>query len=202
MTHANSLTPTTLQIAVERALQTLSVRRAEIPGTVRWEDLRCVRVERAFGAWWQAVLADAGSENPHLRQALRDLLWARGYGDVEIATEQDLCPPWPTNRDSPHTDEAETQTRHQGQLAGNILRAVIAQGVMELGEQRTRAKLVAFCKERIGIRIGNGRADELVAELKLKALTSGISLLDAARESYATNTHLMKQNVSLGSDNH
>lgn len=97
---------------------------------------------------------------------------------------------------------AETQTRHQGQLARCILRAVIAQGVMELGEQRTRAKLVAFCKERIGIRIGNGRADELVAELKLKALTSGISLIDAARESYAANTHLMKQNVSLGSDNH
>ncbi len=105
MSRPDRFTSDDLKIAVERALQTLSVRRAEIPGTVQWESLRCVGVERAFGAWWQAVLSEAGAENPHLRHALRDLLRARGYGDVEVVTEQDLCSPRPRGEDAAHPDD-------------------------------------------------------------------------------------------------
>ena len=89
-----------------------------------------------------------------------------------------------------HVDEFRLES--QGRLHNKTrARAVIAQGVADLGEARTRAKLVEYFKAHTGIRISNGDCDKLVAELKVQALESGVALDAAARQSCATNTRLL-----------
>ena len=90
-----------------------------------------------------------------------------------------------------HADEIRLE--REGRLHNKTrARAVIAQGVVDLGEARTRAKLVEYFKAHTGIRISNGDCDKLVAEIKIQALTSGVTLHEAARQSCATNTRLLE----------
>lgn len=89
-----------------------------------------------------------------------------------------------------HIDEIRLESR--GRLHNKTRsRAVIAQGVADLGEARTRAKLVEYFKAHTGIRISNCECDKLVAEIKVQALTSGVTLEVAARESCAINTRML-----------
>ena len=86
----------------------------------------------------------------------------------------------------------EIQMESQGRLANKTrARAVLAQGVVDLGEARTRAKLVEYFRRQTGVRISNGDCDRLVAELKVQALASGMTLYEAARQSCAANTRLL-----------
>ena len=71
-------------------------------------------------------------------------------------------------------------------------RAIIAQGVADLGEARTRAKLQAYFKKHAGHEISKDQCDALVAELKVQALQSAVTLHEAARQSCATNTRLLE----------
>ena len=71
-------------------------------------------------------------------------------------------------------------------------RAVIAAGVADLGEARTRAKLMDYFKRRAGKGISKDQCDKLVSELKAQALESGTTLYEAARQSCATNTRLLE----------
>ena len=90
-----------------------------------------------------------------------------------------------------HVDEIRLESR--GRLHTKTrARAIIAQGVADLGEARTRAKLVEYFQRKTGVRISNGDADKLVAELKVQALQSGVTLHEAARQSCATNTRLLE----------
>ena len=89
-----------------------------------------------------------------------------------------------------HIDEIQMES--QGRLANKTrARAVLARGVVDLGEARTRAKLVEYFRRQTGVRISNGDCDRLVAELKVQALASGITLYEAARQSCAANTRLL-----------
>ena len=89
-----------------------------------------------------------------------------------------------------HVDEIRLEP--EGRLANKTRsRAVLAQGVVDLGEARTRAQLVEFFKRQTGVRISNGDCDNLVAELKTQALESGVTLHEAARQSGAANTRLL-----------
>ena len=86
----------------------------------------------------------------------------------------------------------EIRLESQGRLHNRTrARAVIAQGVADLGEARTRAKLVEYFQRKTGVRISNGDADKLVAELKTQAIMSGVTLNAAARQSCAINTRLL-----------
>lgn len=71
-------------------------------------------------------------------------------------------------------------------------RAIIAQGVADLGEARTRAKLQEYFKKHAGHEISKDQCDKLVAELKVQALQSAVTLHEAARQSCATNTRLLE----------
>ena len=89
-----------------------------------------------------------------------------------------------------HVDEMRLES--QGRLHNKTrARVIVAQGIADLGEARTRAKLVEYFKAHTGIRISNGDCDKLVAELKVQALQSGVTLHEAARQSCATNTRLL-----------
>ncbi len=89
-----------------------------------------------------------------------------------------------------HVDEFRLEP--QGRLAKKTkARAVIAQGVVDLGEQRTRAKLVDYFQRETGVRISDRDCSKLVAELAAQALESGVTLYQAARESCAANTRLV-----------
>ena len=89
-----------------------------------------------------------------------------------------------------HVDEIRLES--QGRLHNKTrARAVIAQGVADLGEARTRAKLQEYFKKRAGQGISKDQCDKLVAELKVQALQSGVTLHEAARQSCATNTRLL-----------
>ncbi len=70
-------------------------------------------------------------------------------------------------------------------------RAIVAQGVTDLGEARTRSKLQEYFKQHAGRGISKNEADALVADLKTQALESGMSLYEAARASCATCTRLL-----------
>lgn len=90
-----------------------------------------------------------------------------------------------------HVDEMRLES--QGRLARKTrARAVVAQGVVDLSETRTRAKLVEYFKRATGVRISNGDADKLVAEIRVQARESGVTLEQAARESCAINTRLLQ----------
>ncbi len=73
-------------------------------------------------------------------------------------------------------------------------RAVIAQGVADLGEARTRAKLMEYFKRHTdtGVGISKDQCDALVTDIKVQALESGVTLDQAARESCAINTRLLE----------
>ena len=87
----------------------------------------------------------------------------------------------------------EIQMEEKGRLhAKTRARAVIAQGVADLGEARTRAKLQEYFKTHTGKGISKDQCDKLVAELKVQALQSGVTLYKAARQSCATNTRLLE----------
>jgi len=89
-----------------------------------------------------------------------------------------------------HVDEIRLESR--GRLHHKTkARAVIAKGVADLGEARTRAKLVEDFKRDTGVRISDRDCDTLVAKLKAQALESGLTLDQAARESCAINTRLL-----------
>ena len=89
-----------------------------------------------------------------------------------------------------HVDEIRLES--EGRLANKTrARAVLAQGVVDLGEARTRVKLIEYFKRQTGVRISNGDCDKLVAELKVQALASGMTLYEAARQSCAANTRLL-----------
>ena len=72
------------------------------------------------------------------------------------------------------------------------IRSALAAGVVDLGEARTRTKLVDYVKRHTGVRISNGDADALLREIKIQALTSGVTLEKAARESCAITTRLLE----------
>ena len=91
-----------------------------------------------------------------------------------------------------HVDEMRLES--QGRLARKTrARAVIAQGIVDLGEARTRAKLVEYFKRHTdtGVGISKDQCDALVAEIKVQALESGVTLDASARQSCAINTHLL-----------
>jgi hypothetical protein len=71
------------------------------------------------------------------------------------------------------------------------MRAVVAQAVVDLGEARTRKKLVEYVKQRTGVRISNSDADKLVNEIKIQARFLNITLDLAARQSCAINTQFL-----------
>ena len=89
-----------------------------------------------------------------------------------------------------HVDEIRLESK--GRLHNKTrARAVIAQGVANLGEARTRAKLMEYFNKHAKTGISKDQCDKLVAELKVQALTSGVTLHEAARQSCATNTRLL-----------
>ena len=67
----------------------------------------------------------------------------------------------------------------------------VASGVIELGEQRTRAKLVDYVHRKTGIRISNATADGLVDDIRVQALQSGITLDAAARAACGICTRML-----------
>ena len=90
-----------------------------------------------------------------------------------------------------HVDEFRLES--QGRLHNKTrARAVIAQGVVDLGEARTRAKLMEYFKKHAGSGISKDQCDALVAELKVQALQSGVTLHEAALQSCATNSRLLE----------
>ena len=89
-----------------------------------------------------------------------------------------------------HADEIRLE--REGRLHNKTrARAVIAQGVVDLGEARTRAKLVEYFKADTGIRISNGDCDAMVAEIKVQARIWGVTLDAAARAACAFNTQFL-----------
>ena len=87
----------------------------------------------------------------------------------------------------------EIRLENHGRLYNKTkIRAALAAGVVELGEQRTRAKLVAFIKGHTGVRISDGEASTLLQDLKAQAVTAGVTLDQAARESCAINSRLLE----------
>ncbi|MDA8206387.1 MAG: hypothetical protein M0Z36_09975 [Thermaerobacter sp.] len=90
-----------------------------------------------------------------------------------------------------HVDEIRLESR--GRLHNKTrARAIIAQGVADLGEARTRAKLQEYFKKHTGQGISKDQCDKLVAEIKVQALESGVTLHEAARQSCATNSRLLE----------
>ena len=71
-------------------------------------------------------------------------------------------------------------------------RAVIAQGIADLGEARTRAKLMEYFKTHTDTGISKDHCDALVAEIKVQALESGVTLHEAALQSCAAATRLLE----------
>ncbi|AWP23208.1 hypothetical protein C4901_07585 [Acidiferrobacter sp. SPIII_3] len=68
---------------------------------------------------------------------------------------------------------------------------IAQQGVVDLGEARTRAKLMEYFKKHARFGISKDQCDTLVAELKVQALQSGVTLHEAALQSCTTNTRLL-----------
>ena len=92
-----------------------------------------------------------------------------------------------------HVDEMRLESH--GRLHNKTrARAVIAQGVADLGEARTRAKLMEYFKRHTdtGVGISKDQCDALVTDIKVQALESGVTLDQAARESCAINTRLLE----------
>lgn len=67
----------------------------------------------------------------------------------------------------------------------------VASGIIELGEQRTRAKLVAYVHRKTGVHISNATADSLVNEIRVQALQAGITLDAAARAACGVCTRML-----------
>ena len=90
-----------------------------------------------------------------------------------------------------HIDEMRLESK--GRLHNKTrARAVIARGVADLGEARTRSKLQEYFKKHTGRGISKNQCDELVADLKTQAIMSGVTLHEAAFQSCATNTRLLE----------
>lgn len=91
-----------------------------------------------------------------------------------------------------HADEIRLE--REGRLHNKTkTRAMVAQGVVDLGEARTRAKLVEYVKRETGVRISNGDCDHMVAEIRVQARLMGVTLDAAARESCAFNTRFLTE---------
>ena len=87
----------------------------------------------------------------------------------------------------------EMRLESQGRLANKTkARAIIAAGVADLGEARTRVKLQEYFKKHAGRGISKNEADALVADLKIQAIESGVTLHEAARASCAACTRLLE----------
>ena len=90
-----------------------------------------------------------------------------------------------------HVDKMRLESR--GRLHNKThARQIVARGVVDLGEARTRVKLQEYFKRHAGKGISKDQCDKLVAELKTQAIMSGVTLHEAALQSCATNTRLLE----------
>ena len=86
----------------------------------------------------------------------------------------------------------EIRLERQGRVfAKTKITAVVASGIIELGEQRTRAKLVDYVHRKTGVHISNATADSLVNEIRVQALQAGITLDVAARAACGICTRML-----------